>query len=153
MARVTTEDCVEKIDNRFELIMLSAQRARKIGTGAQLTVDRDNDKNTVVALREIAEETIQPDELKEELIRSRQKVIHTAEDDEELVDLMSEEFADEPSDAEMDQLESNLGPAQLDSPLSDIAGDADGETDPVDVAEEVALDESGEADKNKDVDA
>ena len=66
MARVTVEDCVEKIPNRFELVMLAAQRARNISAGAELTIDRDNDKNPVVALREIAEGKISRDLLKEE---------------------------------------------------------------------------------------
>ncbi len=81
MARVTVEDCILEIPNRFELVMVAAQRARKIGTGAALTVDRDNDKNPVVALREIAEKTITVDALKEDLVGSYQKV-HVGEDDE-----------------------------------------------------------------------
>lgn len=121
MARVTVEDCIDKVETRFELVMAAAQRARKLGTGATLTVDRDNDKNTVVALREIASENISVADMKEDLIRSRQRVIHTAEDDEELVDLMSDDYEDS-SDAEMDQLESSMRPAALDSELSDIAG-------------------------------
>lgn len=81
MARVTVEDCILEIPNRFELVMVAAQRARKIGTGAALTVDRDNDKNPVIALREIAEKTITVDALKEDLVGSYQKV-HVGEDDE-----------------------------------------------------------------------
>ncbi len=61
MARVTVEDCVVKIPNRFDLVLLSAQRARAVSAGAPLTIERDNDKNPVIALREIAEETVQPD--------------------------------------------------------------------------------------------
>lgn len=121
MARVTVEDCIDKVESRFELVMAAAQRARKLGTGATLTVDRDNDKNTVVALREIATENISVADMKEDLIRSRQRVIHTAEDDEELVDLMSEDYEDS-SDDEMDKLESSMRPSALDSELSDIAG-------------------------------
>lgn len=124
MARVTVEDCIEKVDTRFELIMAASQRARKLGTGAELTVDRDNDKNTVVALREIAAGTISVEDMKEDLIRSRQRVIHTAEDDEELVDLMSDDFEDTDTDEEMEQLESNLGPEPMeDSELDEAAGD------------------------------
>lgn len=124
MARVTVEDCIEKVDTRFELIMAASQRARKLGTGAELTVDRDNDKNTVVALREIAAGTIEVDDMKEDLIRSRQRVIHTAEDDEELVDLMSDDFEETDTDEEMEQLESNLGPEPMeDSELDEAAGD------------------------------
>ena len=74
MARVTVEDCVDKIPNRFDLVLLSAQRARQISGGAELTIDRDRDKNPVVALREIAEETVKPVELEEALINSLQRV-------------------------------------------------------------------------------
>jgi DNA-directed RNA polymerase subunit omega len=75
MARVTVEDCVEKVPNRFELVLLAAQRARKIGAGAALLVERDNDKNPVVSLREIADEKVIPTELREELVRNNQRVI------------------------------------------------------------------------------
>ena len=74
MARVTVEDCVDKIPNRFDLVLLAAQRAREISGGAELTLDRDRDKNPVVALREIAEETIKPVELEEALVSSLQRV-------------------------------------------------------------------------------
>lgn len=90
MARVTVEDCVEKMDNRFELVMLAAQRARKIGSGAAITVDRDNDKNPVVALREIADATIEPEDLKEELIKSHQRVVEM-DDSEDVIDQMQGE--------------------------------------------------------------
>ncbi|NDU79332.1 DNA-directed RNA polymerase subunit omega, partial [Actinomadura sp. DSM 109109] len=70
MARVTVEDCVDKIPNRFDLVLLAAQRARQVSGGAELTIDRDRDKNPVVALREIAEETILPDDLAESLVGS-----------------------------------------------------------------------------------
>ncbi len=73
MARVTVEDCVELVPNRFELVMLASQRARNISAGAPETVERDNDKNPVVALREIAEETVVLDELREALVRGLQK--------------------------------------------------------------------------------
>ena len=69
MARVTVEDCIEKVDNRFELVLLAGHRARMISAGAPLTVDRDRDKNPVVALREIADATVSPEDLKEDLIR------------------------------------------------------------------------------------
>ena len=74
MARVTVEDCVDKIPNRFDLVLLSAQRARQISGGAELTIDRDRDKNPVVALREVAETTVKPRELEEGLIGSLQRV-------------------------------------------------------------------------------
>src|SRR3546814_20531483 len=72
MARVTVEDCVLKVPNRFELVMVAAQRARDISAGASLTLDRDNDKNPVVALREIADDTVSLDTLREALVRARQ---------------------------------------------------------------------------------
>ncbi len=90
MARVTVEDCVEKLPNRFELVMLAAQRARKIGSGAALTIERDNDKNPVVALREIADEKISTDEMKEELIKTHQRVIEM-DDSEDVIDSMQGE--------------------------------------------------------------
>ncbi len=74
MARVTVEDCVDKVSNRFDLVLLAAQRARQISGGAELTIDRDRDKNPVVALREIAEETVRPDDLLDAVVTSMQKV-------------------------------------------------------------------------------
>ena len=91
MARVTVEDCIEKVTNRFELVMVAAQRARKIGSGGALTIDRDNDKNPVVALREIAEETVVVEELKEDLIRNNQRVIALDDDGEDVIDMMEGE--------------------------------------------------------------
>jgi DNA-directed RNA polymerase subunit omega len=79
MARVTVEDCVDKVDNRFELVLLAGHRARQISQGSAITVDRDNDKNPVVALREIAEETLSPADLKEDLIHSLQKHVEVDE--------------------------------------------------------------------------
>ena len=88
MARVTVEDCVDKIPNRFDLILLAGQRARQISSGADLTIDRDRDKNPVVALREIAEETVRPRDLNEAVIGSLQKVRVDEEDEtEELASL------------------------------------------------------------------
>lgn len=83
MARVTVEDCVDKIPNRFELVLLAGQRARQISAGAPLTVDRDDDKNPVVALREIAESHIKPDELREALIHALQKRVEVDEPEED----------------------------------------------------------------------
>jgi DNA-directed RNA polymerase subunit omega len=79
MARVTVEDCIDKVDNRFELVLLAGHRARLISQGAPITVPRDNDKNPVVALREIADETLSPDDLKEDLIHSLQKHVEVDE--------------------------------------------------------------------------
>jgi len=89
MARVTVEDCVDKIPNRFDLVLMSAQRARQISGGADLTIDRDRDKNPVVALREIADETIAPDDLKEQLIHSMQKYVEVDEPEAEAVPMLS----------------------------------------------------------------
>ena len=83
MARVTVEDCVLKIPNRFDLVMLAAQRARDVSSGAALTVDRDNDKNPVVALREIADETIDIENLAEALIQGMQRHIEVDEPEED----------------------------------------------------------------------
>jgi DNA-directed RNA polymerase subunit omega len=80
MARVTVEDCVDKIPNRFDLVLLASQRARQISGGAELTIDRDRDKNPVVALREIAEETVLPDELCEAVVQTLQRVQVDEED-------------------------------------------------------------------------
>jgi DNA-directed RNA polymerase subunit omega len=88
MARVTVEDCIDKVENRFELVLLAGHRARLISSGSHLTIDRDRDKNPVVALREIAEETITPDDLKEQLIHSLQKYVEVDEPEAETVPLL-----------------------------------------------------------------
>jgi DNA-directed RNA polymerase subunit omega len=88
MARVTVEDCVLKVPNRFELVLLAAQRARNISRGEQLTIDRDNDKNPVVALREIAEETVSLPDLEQDLVRSLSRVPEPEPVDEEVLDLI-----------------------------------------------------------------
>jgi len=85
MARVTVEDCIDKVENRFELVLLASHRARMVSAGAQITIDRDNDKNPVVALREIAETTISPGDLKEDLIHSLQKYVEIDEPEPETV--------------------------------------------------------------------
>lgn len=79
MARVTVEDCIDKVENRFELVLLASHRARQISQGGQITIPRDNDKNPVVALREIADETLSPGDLKEDLIHSLQKHVEVDE--------------------------------------------------------------------------
>jgi DNA-directed RNA polymerase subunit omega len=106
MARVTVEDCVDKVENRFELVLLASHRARQISQGAQITVDRDNDKNPVVALREIADATLAPEDLKEDLIHSLQKHVEVDEpeaDGQELIDQ-----ADAATTAEADREEDNV---------------------------------------------
>jgi DNA-directed RNA polymerase subunit omega len=88
MARVTVEDCVLRVPNRFELVLLAAQRARNISRGEQLTIDRDNDKNPVVALREIAEETLVLPDLEQDLVKSLSRVPEPEPVDEEVLDLI-----------------------------------------------------------------
>ena len=88
MARVTVEDCIDKVDNRFDLVLVASHRARMISSGAQITIDRDNDKNPVVALREIADETVSPGDLKEDLIHSLQKYVEVDEPEPESMPLI-----------------------------------------------------------------
>lgn len=101
MARVTVEDCIDKVENRFELVLLAGHRARLISQGQPITVDRDNDKNPVVALREIADETLSPGDLREDLIHSLQKHVEVDEpeaDAPELVDQTNEAVAADSDD-------------------------------------------------------
>ncbi len=84
MARVTVEDCIDKVENRFDLVLLASHRARMISSGSAITVDRDNDKNPVVSLREIAEQTVSPEDLKEDLIHSLQKYVEVDEPEPEV---------------------------------------------------------------------
>ncbi|WP_119678751.1 DNA-directed RNA polymerase subunit omega [Indioceanicola profundi] len=138
MARVTVEDCVEKIPNRFELVMVAGQRARDIAAGAPLTVDRDNDKNPVVALREIADETVSLDSLQNALIKGHQRVAEQDEPEEEIVELMAGEgawsvadqgaggedasdFEDEEGEAVIDAAETGEPNFDEDVPVADLA--------------------------------
>ena len=89
MARVTVEDCIDKVENRFELVLVAAHRARMISSGSQILVDRDNDKNPVVALREIADSTLAPEDLKEDFIHSLQKHVEVDEPESEAVPALS----------------------------------------------------------------
>jgi DNA-directed RNA polymerase subunit omega len=98
MARVTVEDCVDKVENRFDLVLLSAHRSRMISAGQPATLPRDNDKNPVIALREIAEETVSPADLKEDLIHSLQKHVEVDEPEAEPTPLIAAE-ADQPEPA------------------------------------------------------
>ncbi|AHI24474.1 DNA-directed RNA polymerase subunit omega [Komagataeibacter swingsii] len=91
MARVTVEDCVERVPNRFELVLLAAQRARALSRGEEMTIDRDNDKNPVVALREIADQTVGLDQIRSDLIRSLARAPEPEPADEEVVDLIPTE--------------------------------------------------------------
>lgn len=133
MARVTVEDCVDKVPNRFELVLLAGRRARAISAGAALTIDRDNDKNPVVALREIAERTVDPDALREEVITSLQKYAEADETEEEARLLLSDESE------ELD--EERMSEAEL---LRALQAEAEGETRSA-VADEDLSDEGEEA--------
>ena len=103
MARVTVEDCVDKVPNRFELVMLDAHRARELSSGAAITVDRDNDKNPVVALREIADETQRADDLRERLIESNQSQIEVDEPEEDSMALLMGAESDKPVEDDMSE--------------------------------------------------
>ena len=103
MARVTVEDCVDKVPNRFELVMLAAHRARELASGSQLTVQRDNDKNPVVALREIADETQQAEDLRERMIAANQTQIEVDEPEEDAMALLMGAEMDRPAQNDMDE--------------------------------------------------
>ena len=103
MARVTVEDCVDKVPNRFELVMLAAHRAREIAAGGAITIDRDNDKNPVVSLREIAEETQSAEDLRERLIESYQTQIEVDEPEDDSRALLMSGEVDRPKADDMDE--------------------------------------------------
>ena len=103
MARVTVEDCVDKVPNRFELVMLAAHRAREVSAGAPITVNRDNDKNPVVFLREIAEETQQADDLRERMIEANQTQIEVDEPEEDAMALLQGVEQDRPAQDDMSE--------------------------------------------------
>ena len=105
MARVTVEDCIEKIENRFELIIAASQRAREISNGVQIEVDKDNDKNTVISLREIGDSAITYDDLKERYLKSLQKVVVNNDEDDE--NDIEEEFS---SYLKQDETDQDLNP-------------------------------------------
>lgn len=104
MARVTVEDCIDKVENRFELVMLASHRARMIASGSPLTVDRDNDKNPVCALREIADETVSPGDLKEDFIHSIQKYVEVDEPEAEVLPASAGEAGDLDGDIAFDRM-------------------------------------------------
>jgi DNA-directed RNA polymerase subunit omega len=102
MARVTVEDCIDKVENRFDLVLISSHRARLISSGSQITVDRDNDKNPVVALREIAEVALSPEDLMEDLIHTLQKHVEVDEPEAEVVPALAQASSMAASDASGD---------------------------------------------------
>jgi DNA-directed RNA polymerase subunit omega len=173
MARVTVEDCVVKVPNRFELVLLAAQRAREISSGAPLSIDRDDDKNPVVALREIADETVALDHLKSSVVRGMQKHVeidepeesHELELDTALFGvgapagaLMDEELDTDAEDAEAseDAEEGNEDeealPAETAADLAQLDEDDELAEDMLEVAEEVDLADSPEPDTPGDFD-
>lgn len=107
MARVTVEDCVEKVPNRFDLVLLASHRSRNIAAGSELTVDRDNDKTPVVSLRELADETLDLGDLRESLVSNLQRVITDDDmpDVEEEAPVLALEHGEAASQAEMDENE------------------------------------------------
>ena len=113
MARVTVEDCIDKVDSRFELVLLAAQRAREISSGAPLTIDRDNDKDPVVALREIADETVTTDDLRESRIKSFQRYVERDEPEEDVVTL-------EDAGRQLSAANEEITPENLEKYLSDM---------------------------------
>jgi DNA-directed RNA polymerase subunit omega len=127
MARVTVEDCIDKVENRFKLVLLAGHRARNIAGGQPLLVDRDNDKNPVVALREIADEAIKADDLEEDLIHSLQKHVEVDEPEPEAVPLLTS--GGEDADVAFDRMteEDLLRGLEGLAPPVDTSGDDEGE--------------------------
>ncbi len=145
MARVTVEDCVLLVPNRFELVMLAAHRARALGSGAELKVERDRDKNPVVALREIAEEKLDLGSLKESLIKGLQKRLEPDQPEEEVIELMAgeqqswinmdmgaEDEADEEGDEALEGEEESLEEGET-AGMGDMGGDFGGGFEDADV--------------------
>jgi DNA-directed RNA polymerase subunit omega len=135
MARVTVEDCVEKVPSRFELVLLAAQRAREISSGAPLTIDRDNDKDPVVALREIADGTITAEELREARIRTMQRYVERDEPEEDEAGL---EFAGR----QLSAVHEEMAGDNLQKVFSDMVGD--------EVEQEMNIDGADESDAGGD---
>ena len=143
MARVTVEDCIDKIPNRYELLMVAAQRAKDISAGAPITLPRDNDKNPVVALREIAEETVSIEELQKSLVMGLQKYVEVEEPEEEELEIMAAE-------KELVDLDEQFNGLLLDNELNDNMQvvdeddnlDLEAESDDVAGDDDLALDDS-----------
>ena len=178
MARVTVEDCVVKVPNRFELVLLAAQRAREISSGAPLSIDRDDDKNPVVALREIADETVALDHLKSSVVRGMQKHVEIDEPeesheleldtalfgvgapagalmDEELdteVDADADADAEDAEDAEEENEDEEALPAETAADLAQLDEDDELAEDMLEVAEEVDLADTPEPETPGDFD-
>ena len=129
MARVTVEDCIEKVENRFDLVLLSAHRARMISSGQPITFDRDNDKNPVVALREIADGTLTPADLEEDFIHSLQKHVEVDEPEAEAVPALmsSEPTTDAAGDVQFDRMTEEDLLRGLEGLVPPAASDDDGD--------------------------
>lgn len=125
MARVTVEDCVVKVPNRFELVMLAAQRAREISAGSPLTVEKDNDKNPVVALREIADDSLALDNLRQSLIQGLQRQVESEEPEDDAMELLAadRDVAGVPEDAAMDGIEDEMDIEDADTVKTDVVAD------------------------------
>ena len=139
MARVTVEDCVIKVPNRFDLVMLAAQRARDISSGAQLTLERDKDKNPVIALREIAEETVDLTILADALVKGHQRQIEFDEPEEEAADF---ELPQVPGELTAQPADAQEAPAEP-APEAEAAGDQPAEETPEETADEAAEETAG----------
>lgn len=129
MARVTVEDCIEKVQNRFELVVLAAFRTRQISAGAPLTIERDKDKNPVISLREIAEETIKVSDLRDGVMSGFRRVVEVEPEEEQLVDLLEQEIASTiiPSQPmRLEDLDDNEPEDELEEEgVEDFAGESD----------------------------
>ena len=139
MARVTVEDCIDKIPNRYELLMVAAQRAKDISSGSPITLPRDNDKNPVIALREIAENTVNIEDLQKSLVMGLQKYVEVEEPEEEELEIMAAE-------KELVDLDEQFSDLLLDSDVSDSMqvvdenGDSDVDDD-LDLSAEDGMDD------------
>lgn len=141
MARVTVEDCVEKIPNRYELLMVAAQRAKDIEQGAPLRVDRDNDKNAVVALREIAEDKVSIEDLQKSLVLNLQKYVEVEEPEEEEIEIIAAEKELADLDAQFDTSMLIDDSADTGMQIKDEAGDSLDDLDDVDFESDDAADD------------
>ncbi|MCA3245604.1 MAG: DNA-directed RNA polymerase subunit omega [Tagaea sp.] len=123
MARVTVEDCVIKVPNRFELVMLAAQRAREISSGSPLTVEKDNDKNPVIALREIADDSLVLDNLRQSLIQGLQRQVESEEPQDDAMELLAQDrdIAGVPEEATLDGIEDEMDVEDADTEAAKAA--------------------------------
>lgn len=131
MARVTVEDCVVRIPNRFELVMLAAQRAREIQAGSPLTVEKDNDKNPVIALREIAENSLDLDILRQSVVQGLQRQVESEEPEDDAMELLAadRDIAGVPEDATRDGIEDEMEIEDAEDKLAGGAEEADAGAD------------------------